>query len=313
MKTVDLALFVDGGAAIVTVDGNRIERHSLERTPEGRIEPTRLWTARVRYCCHLVEAPEAGRIVATDTSGRHFGLCRDTGEILWQTEPVGEGDRGTLLADGTFLFATWNGLLQRLDPRDGSRVREPFRVGSQLRVLHLVPGTDFLTVVRLIPARSDRDPVGEVLCGLDVETFEMRELTDNTFASGMYISPGGSRILCRYIIADPIYEIGRRPSKWVMRDRATGSSLCEHVFAPRPSFSRPVWSPEGRWIAFSSAEAHLFLSADGLVPFARVPGKFPGRPAFHPAGTEICLCRKDDCTIIATAQLSQWPCPGEPA
>lgn len=311
MKTVDRALFVDGGASIATVVNNQVEKHALRRDADGRLVPTRLWAAKIRYCCDLVEAPEQGRIIATDTSGRHFGLHHSTGDVLWDTAPIGEGDGGVLLADGTFLFATWRGLLRQLDPRDGREVFRPFQVGSQLRTLHLTRTKDMLTVVRLIPARSDRDPVGEVLCSLDIRTKKMRELTGNTFTHGMHVSPDGAKVLCHYLITDPVYQIWERPSKWVVKDISTGASLCQRVFGPEPYFSQPVWSPDARWIVFSSSDAHLFLSAETLKPAALIPGKFPGRPAFHAAGTDVCLCRKDDAVIIPVEELSRWPYPGE--
>ncbi len=301
MRTVFCALFVDNGAAIVTVVSNRVEKYRL--LPD-RAHPERLWSCKIKHCLYLVEVWACDSIIATDTSGRHFGINTNSGKILWQTEPVGEGDRGVLLPDGTFLFASWKGVTQQLNPANGKTSEKFLWFGTQLRQLTLSQSGNRLTVVAQIPAKSDRDPVGEELCELDIGRAELREMLPNSFSNGMYISPDGRRVLCRYLGERDVSNGHRCEIKWVLREVDSGKTICERIFAPTSqSFLYPIWSPDGQLIASKSDQAHLFLSAESLKSLTHVAAKFPGDPAFDPVGTHVCLCRQNNTKIVRVADL----------
>lgn len=307
MRTVDSAFFLENGSSLIAIVGNRIEKHGLSQTDQDELRPSRFWSATIKDCVNFVEASQANRLVATDTSGRHFGLCSKSGDILWQSSGVGEGDPGLVISCRSrevFVFATWSGVLQRLDPANGKDVVKPMDFLSQFRGLQLTLNPQRLFITSLVPAKSDSDPVGETLNLLDPETNKMQEVASNTFSRGISVSPTGKKALFVYLAEGASGSMFDRSERWEIKDVGTGSKLCERTFQPKEFFShKAVWSPDGQYIATASKVGHLILSADTLETVVSVAGKQAKRPAFHPSGTHICLCRADNTKIVAMNTL----------
>ncbi|MGJ8624483.1 MAG: TolB family protein [Yoonia sp.] len=312
MKTVYRAFFADSGCSLITIVSNRVEKHSLSQTDQDELRPSKLWTAKIKHCVNVVEASQANRLVATDTNGRHFGLCSKTGDILWQSASIGEGDPGLIVkyqsklswSQEVFVFATWSGVLQRLDPTSGKEIEKPTDFLSQFRGLQLTSDPQRLFVTCLVPAKSDSDPVGETLNLLDLKTNKIREVVSNTFSRGINVSPTGRKALFVYLADGASGLISDRSERWEIKDIETGSTLCERTFAPKEFFSpNAVWSPNGQFVATSNKVGHLVFSADTLETVVSVEGQQAERPVFHPSGTHICLCRANDTKIVPMHML----------
>lgn len=307
MRTVDHALFVDDGNALITNVSNRVEKHRLRRNSKGELKPEKLWSTKISYCSSVIEAPDQDRVIATDTSGAHFGLTLTTGEIRWRKVPVGEGDAAVITSRSTFLFSNWQGVLQELDPEDGREVSAPIRYASKLRRLQINSDKSQISALCLIPAKSDDDPVGQTLCTLDLGTNRLREIVPNTFSDDMTLSPDGSRLLSIYFVDAPSGETVQR---CVVNDIKTSETLSERTLAIGQFVSRfAAWSPDGNIIASACHDGHIFLSCDDLSTIAFVPGRFANQPAFHPASTDVCLCRKNDSKIVPVDRLPTLSAP----
>lgn len=314
MKTVFRALFVENGRSLITIVRGRVEKHSLRETEQGDWQSDKLWSAKIPHGTHIVEAPQANRIVATDTSGKHYGLCRDTGEILWHTKKVGEGDSGLIwsqrekrsLPPEEFVFATWRGLVQRLDPIDGKEVAPLVQFPTQLYNLHLTSNDQRWFVESSIPPTTDSGQVVQALNLLDLEAGTMQEVmqTDG-YTNAIRVSPDGEKALLVYAATGP----EGTSERWEIKDLQTGATLHERTFEPRASFgSRSVWSPDGRYIAAANIATinegrHRILAADTLDVLGSFDGKQVERPAFHPDGRHVCLCRAGNTTIMPLSML----------
>lgn len=314
MKTVYRAFFVEGGESLITLVGNNVEKHRLSANVQGQLLPSRVWATKIKHCVNIVEAPQANRLIATDTIGRHFGLCSETGTIIWQSIKIGEGDPGTIVKYQTevsqskevFVFATWEGVLQRLDPVDGTDIAEPQDFQHQLRGLQTIPDAKSLFVTSLVPAKSDSDPVGEILNLLDPKTNILREVVPETFSLTIKVSLSGEKALFVYSETGPSGSVHARLERWVIKDLRTGSIVCERTFEPFEAlYYKAVWSPDGHHIATASKAGHLLISAGTLETVAMVDGKQAQTPAFHPAGTHICLCRSNNTKIVPVTFLKQ--------
>jgi hypothetical protein len=309
MKTVYRAFFIENGASLITLVSNHVEKHELSATEKGELVPNKLWTAKIKHCVNVVEAPQAKRLVATDTSGRHFGICSATGEILWQSKAIGEGDPGIIFEDRAkptgseevFVFVTWPGVLQRLSPDSGKDAAQPVKLSSKLRGLQVISDDQRLFITGLIPAQSDSDPVGENLNLLDYSTNELIEVASNTFSMGIKVSPSGETALFVYLAEGASGLRSDRSERWEIKDIQSGMKLCERTFKPGEFFSYDaVWSPDSQFIAArnSKRDGHLILTADTLETVALIEGRNAERPAFNPQGTHICLCRADNTAIL---------------
>lgn len=312
MRTVFRAFFVDGGCSLIILVSNRIEKHALSQTERGELRPSKLWTAKIKDCLDVVEAPHANRMIATDTSGNHFGLCSRTGDILWRSDRIGEGDSGVIVEFRTkvlrsqevFVFATWSGVVQRLDPSSGKDIAMPTQFYSQFRDLHLTSGSQLLFVTCLVPAKSDNDPVGRTLNLLDLGTNEVREVASSTFSQRIMVSPDGEKAVFVYLVEGASGSMFDRSERWEIKDIRTGSTLCERVFEQKDMLrQKAVWSPNGRYIATAGKAGHLILSAETLETVASVEGEYAQRPAFHPSGSHICLCKNNNTKIVAMNKL----------
>lgn len=312
MKTIYRAFFADNGCSLITIVSNRLEKHRLSQTAQDVLTSDKLWTAKITHCVNVVEAPQAGRLVATDTSGRHFGLCSMTGDILWTSGRLGEGDPAVVVEhaaeDGgpneVFVFATWKGMLHRLDPKTGQEAEKPVDLRSKLRDLHLTSDGQRLFVTRLVPAISDTDPVGRTLNLLDLKTNTTKVVAPNTFTCRNIVCPAGQKTLFVYITDPPSGLMSDRSERWEVKDIATGSLLAARTFAPREFFSpNAVWSPDGKSIATTKRDGHLIFDAETLETKASVPAQRAERPAFHPSGSHICLCQANKTKIVPMNML----------
>lgn len=307
MNHVFRALFIEQGTAIIAISNDSISKYSLSQNDQGDLAPSRLWEIQIEYCANVVEAPKAGRLIASDTSGRHFGLCRETGSVLWKSKPVGEGDPGCIVehrTDGAspheeFVFVTWSGLLQRLDPKGGQEIERPTKFVSQFRGLQFASQSQKLFLTCLIPAKSKADPMGETLNLLDLKSAKVREVTAETFSVGISVSPTGNRALFFYLSKDESTSMTGALERWEIKDIESGKTISERTF-PSQEIMRfnTIWSPDEKYIATSDNSGHLILSAETLRTLVTIEGKYPKLPSFHPSGTHICLCRAEDTCIV---------------
>ena len=308
MEQIYRAYFTENGHALITLSGHRVEKHALSQAKNGELKPSLIWASTLENCVNVVEAPQSGRLVATDTSGRHFGLCPKTGDHLWQSESVGEGDPGVVVAppqsQERFVFATWSGILQQLDPATGTEIASQRAFLSQLRGLQATKDARELFVTVLVPAKSDSDPVGEVLSVIDLVALRMREVSLPTFSRGIFPCPTGQKALFVSLVDDPGGARFNRSEHWQIMDLTDGKMRGERTFGPKEILSRnAVWSPDGQFIATAEGGRHLMISAQTLEICGTVVGDGVERPAFHPAGTHICLCRAHDTQIVPISAL----------
>ena len=104
---------------------------------------------------------------------------------------------------------------------------------------------------------------------------------------------------------------GERLFKWETVDLENKVKLHEKAFnRDGPDFFDAVWSPCGQYIAATDKGGHVILPADILETLAKVPGTFPRRPAFHPAGSHICPCRSDSSRVLSVSKILGVGSPG---
>ena len=238
MKTTFRAFFIHDGNSIISLVSNRVEKHALVPKGNSELSPRKTWTAKIKNCLYVVEAPKAERLIATDTSGRHFGLCCETGDILWQSDALGEGDAGLVVASleksrcsqEVFVFATWSGVLHQLDPANGKHLVEPADFLSQFRDMRLISSSQSVYVTTIVPAKSDIDPVGEKLNEINLRTNKLTEVLRNTFSHGIKVSPNGDRALYFYIDDDSTRLEADCVERWEVKNIKSGSTICRRTF-----------------------------------------------------------------------------------
>jgi Tol biopolymer transport system component len=120
-----------------------------------------------------------------------------------------------------------------------------------------------------------------VLWIVDTRTGRLRQLTDCGSNCGDFHpdwSPNGELV---------IFTRFNRDGTWLYTVRPDGSALTKF---DTPSAQHPVWSPDGRWIAFDAADKVFVAAADGsqrklIIDGAR--GSGPGAPSWSPDGTKL--------------------------
>ncbi|MGB3280938.1 MAG: hypothetical protein WBA92_17260, partial [Pseudorhodobacter sp.] len=214
-------------------------------------------------------------------------------------------------SEEVFVFAAWSGVLQKLVVATGHDATPPVKLPSNLRGLQVISYDQCLFVTRLIPARSDNDPVGESLCRLDYRTNALHEVLSSSPSMRIKVSPKGRKALFVYLAEGESRERSDRSERWEIKDIQSGKTFCERHFDPGTFISADaVWSPEGQYIAARNQkrDGHLILSTDTLDTVAAIAGtKRAERPAFHPLSTHICLCRADNTAILAMDRLLARP------
>lgn len=300
MNTVDRATFIENGRAVVALVSNRIETYDLSGADDTDLAPTPRWGAKMSHCVDVVEAPVAGVVICTDTSGRHLALAIDTGAVLWQTKAVGEGDCGLVIADPTgqaatgeaFVYASWKGMLQILDPTTGAVLDRPEQFDpAQFSVRQLHRDTSGQLSVVL----GHRGPEGWVvhnsLCRLDPISWNTTEIMPLNDVDTARLAPDGSKLLAVELVVPCPGERTRNFERWTVRSVGNRRVLATRDMLPG-QFSRLAsgWGPRGNHIWTKREESVLLLDPMTLETKTEVPINRYRQPAFHPAGQHVLTC-----------------------
>jgi len=304
MKRVDRAFFIEGGAAVVTLVSNRIEAHDLTGDAAGTLTASLRWQAKMTHAIHVVEAPDTGVVICTDTSGRHMALEARTGAERWRTTRSGEGHAGIVVPDLTgtgtggemFVYVTWTGAMQWLDPVTGAAMGKP--EGFEFGIRHLRQDTEG----RMWVIRSDRYQDGQkatrALARLTLAPPDLTDVVRLDDDDAACVTQDGGRVLTAGLqVPDPAVGEGRF-ERWRVLAVPGGETLASRDFAPE-QFGRfgMQLSPDGRHALGVIGTRALVLDMETLATVAELACGVGRVPAFHPGGRHLLVC-DGTCTRI---------------
>ncbi len=282
------------------------------------------WAVPITHSSTLTLSADENVLIVTDTAGGHYGLLAETGEILWRSVAIGEGDAGIILPDESFLFASWEGALQRIDPTDGKAVVKPLRHDHQIRKLQFAPALACAFYRRILPADSERSRPSQSLWRLDVDTLEGREILPLSECNDIAVDPTGKFA----VMVDDLLFGARPPSmsllEYLLSEKNTQFDVCIHDLATQKvvqsrrfhfsdlTFTKLRWSPGGRIICFASGKGFGFLRRGDLEPFAFVPARFSSDVTFSADGTLMFLTAWETSTLLRVADLVDYPFSAAP-
>ena len=301
---MNAAFAPDGGALYVARTGT-VDRLALDG--DGALS-VRDWSARFKDPSHLTPAAGGAVLVVTTTAGTHTGVDAATGETLWSVDSGAEGDAPILLADGTFLTATWGGELLRIDTASGD-VLARREMGHQIRGLQRT-GMG-ISYVRIDPPRDDRSPPTDRLCGLEPEALHASPLRQALGTDNASVSPDGTRLALNRVVVRPGDRIGTRPFEVEVQElgrrvlplagrRVLATRLFEAQDRPKRS---PRWSPDGRWLTVETKSGHLFLDADTLDTVGTLPCAYASGIVWSPDGRLICACSWEKAALLPVSEV----------
>lgn len=299
MKTVNAATFVEHGeAAVARMGSNRIEAFDLALAKSGDLVPSLRWKEKMSHVSDMVEAPRSGMLICSDTSGRHIGIDLKTGAVRWTTKPTGEGHAGVVIEDpiGTadygeaFLFVSWKGNIDLLDPATGQRLDNPCPLPHMITRLHRdVYGNVTLLGTRV--ARDDTSLPDVSWYKLNCATWTLDRIAYCEDAVVMGPCPDGQRYLRIDYHVPPEDGPSGAPNgyeAWSIRDTRSHKTLTELNMPVGRLYQMYFgWSGDGRYLWTWCDEPSLILRSDPLEIVAELPGDLYRDPAFHPNGEHL--------------------------
>jgi hypothetical protein len=308
LKVAFHAAFSPDGLALFVNSERKVRRLNL--VPRENLPPhvTQSWSVAITHSNFMVPALDGQTLIVCDTSGAHYGLSCETGELLWQTDELEEGSGGIAFEDGSYFYASWGGWIQQLDTTTGKELSDTRNIGHKMRALQSTADPATLAYVRIIPAARDTDPIGYSFCHLDVMTLESRDQLPDCGTDCLSVSPDGARFASRVLDTSPVYKLTERPMVLYVQDIATGGVLARRqlhgTLKPR---SVPAWSRDGRLIGMETKAGHLFVEAQTLEPLALVAAPYACDVVFSPDGSLICMCDWQQAKLIRSEDLKDWP------
>lgn len=312
MNVLDFAFFLSGDQSLIGLVSNRVVRFDLNRDDARKVQSQIRWTAKLKYISNVVHAPEAGVVIATDTSGAHFGLSEKNGNQIWSTDPVGEGDPGIILPDGRFAFASWRGLMQFLNPATGRREGEHIQFLTQLRGIQKV-GPNGRIIVRQSRLSEPDGRVWQAVAELDVASGKLRQITGELSDRQIWVDPTALFILSREALGryDKVAKKGP-PVRLELTSLSSGRLISSQNYRSDDTGTLgPAWSPDGEYIALMPSRpgyrGTLFLNAKSLEKQYFIPSKDLRSLTFGNVNSEVVFCQSPKSTIIQMDALPNWP------
>lgn len=294
------AVFAAGGQSLFNFGPRRVARFDLTARKGRAPKPEKVWDRLITHAAHLALDEGAGRLVVGDTSGGHFGLSTETGEILWRTEAFGEGNAGVLLAGGSFLFTSWKGRAVRLCVATGA-VQAQAELGGHMQN-HLQRRADGALIYLCCPSRAELwyelrqlDPLD-----LSVRTLPIRLDLGQRF---FQLSPDGT-------MAASLWHVTTDHQDIALHDATTGAPLRRSRLPTAEVVTRPpLWSPDGSLLIAPLREGFALLDAARLEPLAMVPWQYACTAAFSAESGLILLGGWSASLLLRHEDLAGWPVP----
>jgi outer membrane protein assembly factor BamB len=302
------AAFSADGAALFINGQRKVRCFDLITRPGRAPRAVERWSASIKHSSSLVPSRDGAILVVSDTSGRHHGLSTTTGDKLWQTKQIGEGHRGLILPDGAYLFISWDGKIQVLDPLTGCELQQKRSIAPSVFSLQSSSQSADLTYVHVTPpVRHDQSPIYK-FCGLNLTTFTSINTPIHTESGRLSVSPDGHRIADLSFVRALDQKISVSQTTMRIVARQTGEILQERVLTGNlTTASRPVWSPDLQIVALTSlGKGFYFVDANTLLPIAEIPFRYASHVEFSSDGSLTCLCAWETSILIQTKDLTNW-------
>lgn len=252
----------------------------------------------------------------TSTVNAYAVFSPDGRTIVYQSNATGNWDLLAMNADGTNTRRLTDHPAADITPiyspdgkhitfcseRDGNREVYVMNAdGTEQRRLTQDAGNDLHpafssdgSLIIFSSNRGNKSPDDYDIYVMNRDGTAVRQITDgpevDTYAS---FSPDGKQIITRRVIDGGNNEV------FIMN--ADGSAALNLTNDPQAYDGWPVWSPNGRWIAFASGTPgqgnhHIYLMKPDGSARTQMTGLFPGRrhayytqPSFSPDGSKL-LC-----------------------
>ena len=314
LRVLDRATYLVDNQSFIGLVSNRIERFDLIRDTPNNLRTQKRWSVKYKYVSNVVHAAEAGVVIATKTSGAHLGLSVISGEQIWSTDPIGEGDSGVMLPDGRFAFASWSGSMQFLDPSTGRSDGKTIQYLTQLRGLQVVKPSGRV-IVRQSWLSGSEGRLWQAVSELEITSGALRQISSETTGKDIWVDPKAEFVLSREILG-PFDKIKKRvaPSLFELVQLGDERPVSSQTYETREvGLLGPKWTPDGRNIVLTpSSREHsgfLFLDAKSLNKRFFVPSKDSRSIEFGTVEAEAILCSAPNSRIVKLSELPNWPAP----
>lgn len=289
LKTAYSGAILSNDTAVFVITQRRIKRFDVTEHP-SEIRAQQAWSTAITHGSHVLLSVEDTILIVTDTSGAHYGLSVATGEILWETKPIGEGDIGVILNDGSYLFASWGGTVQQIDPEGGYDLTPTRNLDRLMKNLH-ADGNGLLSFVEFVRSDVDTLPGKHRLCRLDWPSMDCIILKDEIDRAKVAISPDGSRIA----LVEPYNSL---------MIRRLGSEQFDFK-QELPGFmhynGQPVWSADSQKIAVVFEDGHALYLVENLELISFSRSSYPAPAVFSPTARLVLLCDWSDAKLLQNA------------
>lgn len=313
------AVFAKNGEFLFCNGVRKVRKARLLAGTDGAPRMVEAWAKPIIHSSMLTLGADEKVLIVSNTAGVHHGMKVETGEVQWRSAAIGEGDTGIILPDQSFLFASWDGALQRIDPRDGKAVVTAPRPDHQIRQLQYSPALGCVFYRRIIPADGIRSRPSQSLWRLDVETLEGTEALPLSFDANIAVDPSGKFAVSMTGLAAEAQpsEIGRLDdarSEKVARfdvclyDLSTWKVMRRRQFLVAKLVVKKLrWSPDSGMICYASSKGFGFLRCCDLEPFAFVPSRFSSDVSFSADANLIFLSDWERSALLSVGDLDGHP------
>jgi hypothetical protein len=314
LRVLDRATYLVDNQSLIGLVSNRIERFDLIRDTPKKIRTQKRWSVKHKYVFSVVHAVEAGIIIATNTSGAHFGLNESSGELIWSTDPIGNGDSGVMLPDGRFAFASWSGFMQFLNPSTGRPHGRNVQFLTQLRGLQVVEPSGRL-IVRQSRLSEPEGRVWQAVSELEITSGALRQISPETTGQDIWVDPNAEFFLSRKILGR-FDKIKKKvaPSRFELVRLGDDKPVCSQTYeTSEVGLNGPTWTPDGKNIVLTPFQrthsGFLFLNAQSLKKQFFFPSKDSRSIAFGKVESEAILCGAPNSKIVNLSELPSWSAP----